>query len=105
MKHESMTLEEIAALKREIMSATHCALLGSVKSYNAENQIADIQPVRSGLPLLRDVPVFMPVPFDVNAGDRCLVVFADCSTQDLSGRMHSLSDGFAFVGFKPFMSS
>jgi len=41
----------------------------------------------------------------VNAGDRCLVVFADCSTQDPSGRTHSLSDGFAFVGFKPFMSS
>ena len=100
MNHDGLTQEEVAALKREIMSATHCALLGFVKSYDSENQTADIQPARQGLPLLRDVPVFMPVPFEVNAGDRCLVVFADCSTDDPSGRMHSLSDGFAFIGWR-----
>ena len=62
------------------------------------------------LPLLRDVPVFMPVPFEVNAGDACLVIFADLdidawfetgeSSVPPSGRMHSLSDGFAFIGFR-----
>ena len=62
------------------------------------------------LPLLRDVPVFMPVSFEVNPGDACLVIFADCDIDAWfesgdtevpeSNRMHSLSDGFAFVGFK-----
>ena len=62
------------------------------------------------LPLLRDVPVFMPVSFEVNPGDPCLLVFADCdidnwlesgqAEEPASGRMHSLSDAFAFVGFK-----
>ena len=47
------------------------------------------------------VPVFMPVPFAVNAGDGCLLVFADRDTEDpAGGRMHSLSDAFAFVGFR-----
>ena len=53
-------------------------------------------------PVLADVPVFMPVPFEVNPGDACLVVFADNSLDDgaVSRRKHSLSDGFAFVGFR-----
>ena len=59
-------------------------------------------------PLLRDVPVFMPVPFEVSPGDACLVVFADREIdawleggeEKPSGRMHSLSDGFAFVGWR-----
>jgi len=105
MNHNSLTQEEVAALKREVFSTLHCALPGTVVSFDGDRQTAEIRLARTGLPLLRDVPVFMPVPFDVNAGDRCLVVFADCSTQDPSGRTHSLSDGFAFVGFKPFMSS
>ena len=58
--------------------------------------------------LLRDVPVF--VCAEVNPGDLCLVVFADCDVdawletgeagEPASGRMHSLSDAFAFVGFR-----
>jgi len=62
------------------------------------------------LPLLRDVPVFMPVSFEVNPGDLCLLIFADCdidawletgqAEEPISGRMHSLSDAFAFVGFR-----
>ena len=62
------------------------------------------------LPLLRDVPVFMPVPFEVHEGDACLVIFADRDIDAWfesgeaevppSSRMHSLSDGFAFVGFR-----
>ena len=127
---------ELQALKREIFESLHCALPGTVVSYDAESQTAVIQPavVRraggelrgrfcsfrecgttepspcSSLPLLRDVPVFMPIPFEVNPGDVCLVVFADCDIDAWfesgeaevppSGRMHSLSDGFAFVGFR-----
>ena len=123
--------EELQALKQDILSSLHCALPGTVVSFNADSQTAVIQPAvkhrpmssraeRSGvegspssvsLPLLRDVPVFMPVPFEVNPGDACLVIFADCDIDawfetgeaevPASNRTHSLSDGFAFVGFRP----
>jgi len=135
--------------KEEIMSSIHCALPGTVVSFDPETQTAVIQPAvireveRQGrfsrstacnyendstflqpssatgggwrnalvpLPLLRDVPVFMPVPFEVHEGDACLVIFADRDIDAWfesgetevppSGRMHSLSDGFAFVGFR-----
>ena len=127
--------EELQALKRDILSSLHCALPGTVMSFDAEAQTAVIRPAicrrpqrpnvgDSSLvphawngenrplipPLLRDVPVFMPVTFEVNEGDACLVIFADCDIDawfetgeaevPASGRMHSLSDGFAFVGFR-----
>lgn len=105
---------ELQALKQEIFESLHCALPGIVESFDAGTQTAVIRPAvksRSGLelPLFRDVPVHMPVSFDVSAGDHCLVVFADCDIDawfdsgevsvPSSARMHSLSDGFAFVGF------
>ena len=106
--------EELQALKQDIMASMHCALPGTVVSFDAETQTAVIQPAVSRnsiqMALLRDVPVFMPVSFEVNEGDACLVVFADCDIDawfetgeaevPASGRMHSLSDGFAFVGFR-----
>ena len=116
--------EELQALKRDILSSLHCALPGIVVSFDAESQTAVIQPAVSrviptvaegspssvSMPLLRDVPVFMPVSFEVNPGDACLVIFADCDVDawfetgeaevPASNRMHSLSDGFAFVGFR-----
>ena len=102
------------ALKQDILSSLHCALPGTVLSFDAESQTAEIQPaVRIGsmsFPILADVPVFMPVPFEINAGDACLVIFADINVDAWlesgeaeappSARKHSLSDGFAFVGFK-----
>ena len=113
----------IQALKQDILSSLHCALPGIVVSFDAESQTAVIQPAVSrviptvaegspssvSMPLLRDVPVFMPVSFEVNPGDACLVIFADCDIDawlegnDMeaeSERKHSLSDGFAFVGFR-----
>ena len=132
--NEENRYEELQALKQNILSSLHCALPGTVVSYDAETQTAVIQPAvkrraeqRDGfvrsvsgrnyrtvpdvpLPLLRDVPVFMPVSFEVNPGDACLVIFADCDIDawfetgeaevPASDRMHSLSDGFAFVGFR-----
>ena len=60
--------------------------------------------------LLADVPVFMPVPFEVHPGVDCLVVFSDVDINvwletgeaavPNSVRRHSLSDEVAFVGFK-----
>ena len=114
----------IQALKQDILSSLHCALPGIVVSFDAESQTAVIQPAVSrvipivaegspssvSMPLLRDVPVFMPVSFEVNPGDACLVIFADCDIdawfetgepqEPKSARKHALSDGFAFVGWK-----
>ena len=102
------------ALKQELFSSLHCALPGTVVSFDPSAQTAEIRPaVKLGsLPftLLSDVPVFMPVPFDVRPGDACLVVFADididawfetCEAEEpRSARKHALSDGFAFVGWR-----
>ena len=116
---ESLTLPEIQALKQEISSSLHCALPGIVESFDASAQTACVRPAlkRIGLvlPVLRDVPVFFPgnragaVTWPVSAGDECLLVFADTEidrwfegkdAEPASGRTHSLSDAFAFVGFR-----
>ncbi len=105
---------ERKALKSEIFSSLHCALPGTVVSFDAAAQTAEIRPaVKAGsvlFPVLSDVPVFMPVSFEVQPGDACLVVFADVDIdawfesgipqEPKSGRKHSLSDGFAFVGWR-----
>ena len=98
----------VRALKKEIFSSLHCALPGTVESYDAETGTAGIRPALRGMPVLRDVPVF--AGSEVSPGDACLVVFADCdvdawfdgndSADPVSGRIHSLSDAFAFVGFR-----
>ncbi len=116
-----MTLypEEREALKQDFFSSLHCALPGIVISFDSEKQTAEIQPaVKTGsmnYPVLSDVPVFMPVPFEVHSGDACLVIFSDVDIdawfasgepeQPRSTRKHALSDGFAFVGFKTGVSS
>ena len=111
---ETLTLTEVKALKKEIFSSLHCAMPGIVESFDPDTQTVCVQPVvRRGsvsMPLLRDVPVFMSVPFEVNPGDACLLVFADYDIdawlesgeveEPVSGRMHSMSDAFAFVGFR-----
>lgn len=110
----SLTHEELEAVRQDVFSSMHCALPGTVVSFDPERQTAEIQPaVRKDdldFPVLADVPVFMPVPFDIHPGDACLVVFADVDidawfatgeiSEPRSARKHSLSDGFAFIGFK-----
>ena len=116
--NEENCQEVLQALKQDILSSLHCALPGTVVSFDSESQTAVIQPAVKRrmeqrdvpLPLFRDVPVFMPVSFEINPGDACLVIFADCDIDAWfesgeaevpeSSRMHSLSDGFAFVGFR-----
>ena len=111
---EYLSPQEREALKQDFFSSLHCALPGTVVSFDAERQTAEIRPaVKAGsltYPVLPDVPVFMPVPFEIYPGDACLVVFADIDIdawfdtgvpqEPRSARKHSLSDGFAFVGFK-----
>ena len=115
MMNETLTPAEVSALKKEILSSLHCALPGTVETFDADTQTAVIRPAVKGMPLLRGVPVFMPWRFDVFPGDLCLVIFADRDIdawlasgepeEPSSGRMHSLSDGFAFVGFRSPLSS
>ena len=110
----TLSHEEREALKQNIFHSLHCALPGNVVSFDPDRQTASIQPaVKLGslpYPVLTDVPVFMPVPFEINSGDTCLVIFSDVDIDNWletgeasapnSPRRHSLSDGFAFVGFK-----
>ena len=113
-EHIILSPAECEALKGDFFMSLHCALPGNIVSFDPEKQTAEIQPaVKPGsltYPLLADVPVFMPVPFEVHHGDACLVVFSDVdidawlasgeAEEPLSARRHSLSDGFAFVGFR-----
>ena len=110
----SLSPTERELLRRDFFMSLHCALPGNVVSFDAETRRAEIQPaVKVGsmaYPILADVPVFMPVPFEVRPGDACLVVFSDVDIDRWletgeaavpgSARRHSLSDGFAFVGFR-----
>ena len=113
---------EIEAIKKDILSSFHCALPGIVESFDPENQAADIRPVawhRPGgikipLPLLKDVPVFIPhtgtePAWTVSPGDACLLIFADSpidpwleddDTAPVPDRQHDLSDAFAFIGWR-----
>ena len=112
--------QELDALKQELLSFLHCALPGTVVSFDPETQTAEIQPaVKVGsllFPVLPDVPVFFPgsrecaITWPVSPGDECLVVLADAdidawfetgeASVPRSARKHSLSDGFAFVGWR-----
>ena len=105
-------------LKEDIMKSLHVAIPGEIVSYDSTQRTAVIQPVirewndPGNPPLLLDVPVYMwgNFTFTPTKGDGCLVVCADScidswitsggvSTPVVS-RNHSLSDGFAFCGFR-----
>ena len=108
MSEDCFHTEMMSGMKREIFRSLHCALPGTVEAFEAESCTANIRLANPDLPVLMSVPVFMPVPFEVSPGDLCLVVFADMDCDRflagedaaVSERRHSLSDGFAFVGFK-----
>ena len=74
--NDSLSPQELLALKKEILSSLHCALPGIVESFDDASGTASVRLALSGMPVLRDVPVF--VCSEVNPGDLCLVVFADC---------------------------
>lgn len=103
------------------------ALPGIVQAFDAARMTCTVQPAIRGsverpdgsrqavdLPLLLDVPTLFQAgggviaTFPVAAGDECLVIFASRHIdawwqsggvqEPMSGRMHSLSDGFAIVG-------
>ena len=121
----SITLSALHAFSDTLSRSLFCALPGIVHSFDRETQTVTIQPavqdrLRDGttvdFPLLTDVPVFFPgtkssaITWVVEPGDECLVIFADrnidpwfTTSTPAPGeipRTHSLSDGFAFVGFR-----
>jgi len=105
-------------LKEDIMKSLHVAIPGEIEAYYPATRTAIIQPVIRGWkckdnpPLLIDVPVYMwgNFTFTPQKGDGCLVVCADACVDSwiqsggvstpVMSRTHSLSDGFAFVGFR-----
>jgi hypothetical protein len=107
---------------------TFCALPGKIETYDPKLATASVNVMMrrvtnpaemtiADYPKLVDVPVFQltggtgGVNVPVGAGDFCLVVFADRNIDNWfatgsaqppnDSRTHSLSDGFALVGFRP----
>ena len=105
-------------LKEDILKSIRVAFPGEIEKYYPETRTAIIQPVirewncKDNPPLLLDVPVFFPgnFTFTPQKGDGCLVVCADSCIDSwfqnggvstpIVSRTHSMSDGFAFVGFR-----
>ena len=102
---------------------------GIIESYNAALQTCSVQPAIQGrvmdaagkitfvnMPVCVDVPVFFlsgggfSVTTPVAKGDECFIAFADRCIDSwwqngginppAEYRMHDLSDGFAFIGFR-----
>ncbi|USS44606.1 hypothetical protein NFI99_23550 [Burkholderia glumae] len=122
-------LAALRAVVRGQQAEIWTALPGIIESYDSGAQTVAIQaglkvPVRAGdgtvttveLPQLVDCPAQFPsggnstLTFPVARGDECLVVFASrCIDawwqsggvqEQAENRMHSLSDGFALLGFR-----
>ena len=99
-QYSSISPAERDALKQDFFMSLHCALPGIVESFDDSSGTASVRLALSG----------MPVPFEIHPGDACLVVFSDVdidawlqtgeASVPSSARRHSLSDGFAFVGFR-----
>jgi hypothetical protein len=121
--------EALAAALQGVRYSIWTALPCTVHSIDFEKQTGVFQPTVKGaylledgtvkatdLPLLHDVPLHFPsgggvtMTMPVKAGDEALVVFSSRpidlwhqsgGTQgQVDSRTHSLSDGFAFVGFR-----
>ena len=78
----NMNESDLEILKKEIASSIHCALPAKVVSFDSLAHTVVVQPALKRLykgqeiqmPVLRDVPVFMPVQFNISVGDPCLVI-------------------------------
>ncbi len=117
---EGFLEQALEAFRKEIFSSLHVAMPGCVAAFDAGSGTAEIQlAVRRRdmdgnivtAPVLKGVPVFLPTTdFTPQAGDQCMVIFADCCIDGWfdtgsavvppSKRTHDLADGFALVGFR-----
>lgn len=120
--------EALRVAMEGMRSGLWTAMPGIIQSFSASAVTATVQMAIKGivqaqdgtsqfvnLPVLVDVPVFFPrggnctLTFPVAKNDECLVVFASRCVDGwfqsggvqapLQPRMHSMSDGFALVGF------
>ena len=117
---EGFLEQALETFRKEIFDSLHVAMPGKVVSFDPESGTAVIQPaIRKRdmdgklvtAPVLNGVPVYLPTAeFAPQAGDQCMVIFADCcidgwfDTGDAvvppAARTHDLADGFAIVGFR-----
>lgn len=110
------------AIKRDLTRSLNCVKIGRIERFDATKKTAEIQILFKRVtpggivsyPLLVDCPVFTlqggggAVQMPVQAGDACIVLFADRSIDIWfsngseaapdSARCHDLSDGIALVG-------
>lgn len=109
------------------VSDIHTALAGKIISYDAETNLAQVQPVGKfktndgreiDYPIIHNVPVCFPVSMGGQAGvtlpiypdDLCLLVFQETQADDFVNqdensqdlRRHSLNDAIAIPGVYPF---
>lgn len=119
--------EFFRGLKDDTKNNLRVACPGIVQSFNAEEQTVTVQPaIRElitqqdyskqwvQLPLLQDVPIFMPragnyvLTMPPQVGDECLVIFSDMCIDawwsygglqnQIETRRHDLSDAIAILG-------
>lgn len=114
----------LAAMQSNISYSLNCHQLGTVVSFNPEDQTAQVTlnvlrvvgDQTKAYPMLVDVPVFVPaggsgcLTMPITPGDTCLVLFNDrdidtwfttgAVTAPNTSRSHSLADGLALVGFR-----
>lgn len=124
---EEASVDDPAAATRATVEGTmvdtHTAIPGIIESFSAAKQTAVVRPVVQKffrgkgfveIKQIQDVPVHFPrgggfvLTFPVAKGDECLLVFSERAIDNWfekggvqppsDSRMHSLSDGFAFVG-------
>jgi len=116
------------AWKKNVFIDMNCHALGTIESFDPDNQTASIsinylksyvingESVPKKYPLLLDCPIIMmsgggaTLTFPVKKGDTCLVLFNDRNidnwfvggqvTELDNNRAHSLSDGIALIGLR-----
>ena len=122
------TVDLLQASERNTMASINCCMPGIIQTYDSEKQTASVMAtlrkrvrtpqgvINVDLPLMTDVPVlqlgggshYLTMP--VQPGAECLILFADNCIDawyqsggvqnQVVPRCHSLSDGFAIVGFR-----
>lgn len=117
------------SLKRDVQVSMQCCKIGQILSFDATKKTAKVKIMGKAVfaggevpyPELDDVPVFTlqggggAVQLPIQAGDDCLVLFADrnidiwystgTSAAPQTQRCHDLSDGIALVGINSLQST
>jgi Phage protein Gp138 N-terminal domain len=120
---EPTTSDMLDVLKQDIFASLNCVRVGQIQSFDSSKQTATVALLGKRVypdgtiadygPLL-DVPIIVLqggggyIQLPATSGDMCLVLFNDRNIDNwystgsaqapATGRMHSLSDGFALVG-------